>query len=57
VEGSRVVCVVSAVDSEGFFSERTFEYVVGENFQLPPYVLEAAAVLFVIVVIVILLIR
>ena len=56
-EGSRVICVVSAVDSEGFFSERTFEYVVGETFQLPPYFFEAAIVRFVIVVILILLIR
>lgn len=56
-EGTRVACAVSAVDSEGFFSERTFEYVVGQSFQLPPYVFEAAAVLLVIVVIVILLSR
>jgi hypothetical protein len=56
-EGTRVVCVVSAVDSEGFFRERTFEYVVGQDFQLPPYVFEVAAVLLVIVVIVILLSR
>ena len=56
-EGTKVVCVISAVDSEGFFTERNFEYVVGENFQLPPFILHAAAVIIVIVVIVILLSR
>jgi len=56
-EGTRVVCVITAVDSEGFFRESTFDYVVGQDSQIPPYVFEIAVVLLVIVVIVILLNR
>ena len=56
-EGTVVECVVSAVDSVGFFREQTFEYVVGDDFQLPPYFLEAAVVVFAVILIVILLSR
>lgn len=50
-DGTKVECVVSAVDSVGFSREYTLEYVVGRNFELPPYFLEAAIIFLVIVII------
>ena len=56
-EGTKVTCIVSAGDSEGFFREQMFEYVVGQKFQLPPYLFETAVVFFVIALVFFLLIR
>jgi hypothetical protein len=54
---TRVVCTVSAIDTDGFAWESKFEYVVGQNIQIPPLLLETAVVFFVVIIITALLIR
>jgi len=43
-----VVFQISAFDTEGFIREEDFEYIVGQQIQLPPFLLEAAGIFFVI---------
>jgi len=50
-EGTKVTCTVSAVSSDGFTRDHTFEYVVGQTFQIPPFLLETVIVFFVIFII------
>jgi hypothetical protein len=54
---TRVVCTVSATNTDGFERENEFEYVVGQNLQIPPLLLETSAVFFVIIILAALLIR
>lgn len=56
-EGTKVACTVSAVDTDDFSREHTFEYVVGQIFQIPSLLLETVIVFFVIVIIGVLLFR
>jgi len=52
-----VVCTVSAIDTDGFARENTFEYVVGQGLQIPPFLWETAVVFLVIIIIAVLLTR
>jgi hypothetical protein len=56
-EGTKISGTISAVDTEGFSREQQFEYVVGQNLEIPPFLIEAAAALIIIVLIVVLLSR
>ena len=56
-EGTKVICTISTVDTDGFTREHTFEYVVGQTFQIPPLLLETGVVFFVIIIIGVLLLR
>ena len=49
-DGTKVTCEVHATDYEGFSSEKKFEYIVGQEFQFPPFLSEAAIILFIILV-------
>ena len=56
-DGTRVIGIVSAIDSDGFTREYRFEYVVGQGFQFPPMLLEAAVILFFVIIIAAFLLR
>ena len=57
LDGTRVKCKVYAIDDEDFISEQRFEYIVGQEIQLPPYLIEAGLFLFIIFIIVSLIAR
>lgn len=48
LDGTKVTCRVYADDYEEFTSEREFEYVVGQELQFPPFLLEAGIILAII---------
>jgi hypothetical protein len=50
--GTKVICEVYATDYEEFTSEQKFEYTVGQELQFPPFLLEAAVIIFVIVLLI-----
>jgi hypothetical protein len=54
-DGTKVTCKVCATDYEEFTSEQKFEYVVGQGFQFPPFMIEAGIILFIIFLLVIIL--
>jgi hypothetical protein len=47
-DGTKVSCKVHATDHEELSTEKTFEYVVGQGFQFPPFLLEAGFLLLII---------
>jgi hypothetical protein len=47
-DGTKVTCKVYAVDHEELTAEENFEYVVGQGFQFPPFLLEAGIILAII---------
>jgi hypothetical protein len=47
-DGTKVTCKVYALDYEEFTSEQKFEYIVGQEFQFPPFLLEAGIILLII---------
>jgi hypothetical protein len=51
-DGTTVTCEVYATDYEDFTTETTFEYVVGQGFQIPPFLLEAGTILLIIFLII-----
>lgn len=56
-DGTEVTFHVSATDNEGLTRECTFKYIVGESFQIPPFLLESIILILVIVVVIALLMR
>ncbi len=56
-DGTKVICEVHVTDNEGFFSEQKFEYIVGQELQFPPFLFEAAAIIFIIFLIILVLAR
>jgi len=55
--GTKVICEVYATDYEEFTSEQKFEYTVGQQLQFPPFLLEAAVIIFIIVLLIAILAR
>jgi len=55
--GTKVICEVYATDYEEFTSEQKFEYIVGQQLQFPPFLLEAGIILFVIFLLILVLAR
>ena len=56
-DGTKVTGTVYARDYEEFTSEQKIEYTVGQELQLPPYLLEAGAILFIIVIIILVIVK
>ena len=56
-DGTKVKATVHAVDSENFFSEQEFEYIVGQELQFPPFLFETGIILLIIFIIIIVLAR
>jgi hypothetical protein len=56
-DGTKVTGTVYAVDSEDFFSEQKFEFVVGQELQFPPFLFEAGVIFLIIFILIILLAR
>jgi hypothetical protein len=52
-DGTKVTCKVYVIDSEELTAEKDFEYVVGEVFQFPPFLLEAGVIFIVIFLLII----
>lgn len=52
-DGTKVSGTVYVSDSDDFTSEQKFEYIVGQEFVLPPFFIEAGVFLFVIFIIVV----
>ncbi|MGD9130753.1 MAG: hypothetical protein PVH73_04170 [Candidatus Bathyarchaeota archaeon] len=53
--GTRVTCNVHAIDHEELTAEKNFEYVVGEEFQFPPFFIEAGIIFLVVFVLIVVL--
>jgi hypothetical protein len=56
-DGTKVLCEVHATDNEGFSSEQKFEYIVGQELQFPPFLSEAAVIIFIIFLIILVIAR
>ena len=56
-DGTKVTCKVYAIDYEEFTSEQEFEYIVGQELQFPPFLFEAAIILFIIFLLILVLSR
>lgn len=54
-DGTKVTCTVYARDYEEFTSEQKIEYTVGQGLQLPPFLLEAGVILFMIFILILVL--
>jgi hypothetical protein len=52
-DGTKVTGEVYVVDSEELSAEKDFEYVVGQGFQLPPFLLEAGIIFIIIFLLII----
>lgn len=55
--GTKVIGTVYARDYEDFTSEQKFEYVVGQELQFPPFLFEAAIIIFIIFLVIVVLAR
>ena len=55
--GTKVIGTVYARDNEDFTSEQKFEYVVGQELQFPPFLFEAAIIIFIIFLVIVVLAR
>jgi len=47
-DGTKVTCNVHAIDHEELTAEKNFEYIVGQGFQLPPFLLEVGIIFLII---------
>ncbi len=56
-DGTKVIGTVYAIDYEDFTSEQKFEYIVGQEFQFPPFLFEAGIILFIIFLLIVVLAR
>ncbi|MBT8171307.1 hypothetical protein KJN74_00350, partial [Candidatus Bathyarchaeota archaeon] len=54
-DGTKVTGVVYVTDNEDLTSEQKFEYIVGNNFEIPPFVFEVGIFLFIIFIIIVIL--
>jgi hypothetical protein len=52
-DGTKVTCTVYVTDYEEFTSEQEFDYIVGQEIQLPPFLFEAGIVLVVIFILIV----
>jgi len=51
-DGTKVTFTVYVTDYEEFTSEQTFEYIVGQEIQFPPFLFEAGIILFFIFILI-----
>ena len=56
-DGTKVTGTVYVLDYEDFSSEQKFEFIVGQEFQFPPFLFEAGIILFIILILIVVLAR